>query len=57
MRLIRWEPLTAMDDMFSHLPGLFGRWPPAAGNGGINQDWMPGRVPAESAGLGWGIRI
>jgi HSP20 family protein len=41
MSLIRWEPFTAMDDMFNRFPSLFGRWPRFAGNGDTNYDWAP----------------
>jgi len=40
MNLIRWEPFSAMDDMFNRFPSLFGRWPrlPVAD---ANLDWAP----------------
>lgn len=41
MSLIRWEPFTAMDDVFNRLPALLGRWPRASGNGGFDQEWIP----------------
>jgi HSP20 family protein len=41
MSLIRWEPFTAMDDMFNRFPSLLGRWPRFAGNGDANHDWAP----------------
>lgn len=41
MSLIRWEPFSAMDDVFNRLPALFGRWPRATANGGYDQVWVP----------------
>ena len=39
MSLIRWEPFTTMDDMFAHLPNLFGRWP--QGSTERATEWAP----------------
>ncbi len=40
MSLMRWEPFTAMDEMFNRMPGVFGRWPQlAAGESGV--EWSP----------------
>jgi HSP20 family protein len=40
MSLMRWEPFTAMDEMFNRMPGLFGRWPRLpAGEPGV--EWSP----------------
>jgi HSP20 family protein len=41
MSLIRWEPFTAMDDMFSRFPNLLGRWPRVSGNTEASLDWSP----------------
>jgi len=41
MSLIRWEPFAGMDDMFSRLPGVFGRWPLLTGNGEQSMEWAP----------------
>jgi HSP20 family protein len=41
MSLIRWEPFSAMDDMFNRFPSLFGRFPRYAGSGDANYDWAP----------------
>jgi HSP20 family protein len=41
MSLIRWEPFTAMDDMFNRFPSLLGRWPRYTGNGETNLEWSP----------------
>ncbi|MBV8495461.1 MAG: Hsp20/alpha crystallin family protein [Gammaproteobacteria bacterium] len=38
MNLIRWEPFSAMDDMFARFPGVFGRWPRFSANG---EEWAP----------------
>ena len=39
MSLIRWEPFTAMDDMFNRFPSLLGRWPRFGANADL--DWSP----------------
>ena len=41
MSLIRWEPFTAMDEMFGRFPSLLGRMPrlPMSVDGDL--DWMP----------------
>jgi HSP20 family protein len=41
MNLIRWEPFTAMDDMFNRFPSLLGRWSRFSGNGEANLEWSP----------------
>jgi HSP20 family protein len=41
MSLIRWEPFTAMDDMFNRFPNLLGRWPRVSGNTESSLDWSP----------------
>jgi len=41
MSLIRWEPFTAMDDMFNRFPSLLGRWPRLSANADANLDWAP----------------
>jgi len=41
MSLIRWEPFTGMDDMFSRFPALLGRWPVSTRNGDANAEWSP----------------
>jgi HSP20 family protein len=41
MSLIRWEPFTAMDDMFARFPGPLGRWPRLSGIGESNPEWSP----------------
>ena len=41
MSLIRWEPFTSMDELFSRFPSLVARWPRVPGNGEANLDWAP----------------
>ncbi|MBS0579603.1 MAG: Hsp20/alpha crystallin family protein [Proteobacteria bacterium] len=41
MSLIRWEPFTAMDDVFARLPGAFPRWPAISGAGDNGPQWAP----------------
>lgn len=41
MSLIRYEPFTAMDELFSRFPSLLGRWPRTSGNGEAHLDWTP----------------
>ena len=41
MSVVRWEPFSAMDEMFNRYPEFFGRWPklPAGTEG--KSDWTP----------------
>jgi len=41
MSLIRWEPFTAMDDIFNRFPNLLGRWPRVSANPEAALDWSP----------------
>lgn len=41
MSLIRYEPFTAMDELFSRFPSLLGPWPRMSGNGEAHLDWTP----------------
>ena len=41
MSLIRWEPFAGMNDAFSRLPSLFGRWPQLAGSSEQSLEWVP----------------
>lgn len=41
MSLIRYEPFTAMDELFSRFPSLLGRWPRTSGNVDAHLDWTP----------------
>ena len=40
MSLIRWEPFTAMDNMFTRFPGFFAQFP-RWGKGEYEYDWTP----------------
>ncbi|MBS0579280.1 MAG: Hsp20/alpha crystallin family protein [Proteobacteria bacterium] len=39
MNLMRWEPFAGMDDFFTRMPSLFGRWPQLTGE--QNMEWAP----------------
>ncbi|HLY52273.1 MAG TPA: Hsp20/alpha crystallin family protein [Steroidobacteraceae bacterium] len=41
MSLIRWEPISAMDDMFKGFPAWFGRWPRLPGSPEAGTEWAP----------------
>lgn len=41
MSLIRWEPFSAMDDVFNRMPAWFGRWPVMPGAPETSTDWAP----------------
>ncbi len=41
MSLVRWDPFANLDDMFSRMPGLIGRWPRWVGNGETAAEWSP----------------
>ncbi len=41
MSLVRWEPFSAMDEMFNRFPAFFGRWPRVAGDSEPQLDWAP----------------
>lgn len=41
MSLIRWEPFSAMDDMFNRFPSLLARWARVSANTQANLDWSP----------------
>ena len=40
MSVVRWEPFSSMDDLFSRFPAMFGRLPPFGGTMN-NADWSP----------------
>jgi HSP20 family protein len=40
MSLVRWDPFASLDDMFSRMPGAFGRWPRLSGEGDT-AGWSP----------------
>ena len=41
MSIVRWEPFSAMDEMFNRFPSLFGRWPKFAAESEAKLDWAP----------------
>jgi HSP20 family protein len=41
MNLVRWEPFSAMDEMFNPFPSFFGRWPRFAADTESKFDWAP----------------
>ena len=41
MSLIRWEPFSAMDDIFGRFPNLLNRWPRYGGTSEQNFEWSP----------------
>jgi HSP20 family protein len=41
MSLIRWEPFSAMDDIFGRFPSRLGRWPRLSGSSEQNFEWSP----------------
>ena len=40
MSLVRWDPFASLDDMFSRMPGAFGRWPRLSSEGDT-AEWSP----------------
>ena len=41
MSLVRWEPFSAMDDMFNRFPGFFARSPKLPADSESKFDWAP----------------
>ena len=41
MSLVRWEPFSAMDEMFNRFPSFFGRWPKFAPDTEAKLEWAP----------------
>ena len=41
MSLVRWEPFSAMDEMFNRFPSFFGRWPRYAADTESKYGWAP----------------
>jgi HSP20 family protein len=41
MSVVRWDPFASLDDMFSRMPGLVGRWPRWVANGEAAAEWSP----------------
>lgn len=40
MSMVRWDPFASLDDMFSRMPSVFGRWPRVSGDGDT-AEWSP----------------
>ena len=41
MSLVRWEPFSAMDEMFNRFPSFFGRWPKLSADSESKLEWAP----------------
>ena len=41
MNLIRWDPFAGVDDLFTRMPGLLGRWPRTPESDGGRVAWTP----------------
>ena len=41
MSLVRWEPFSAVDEMFNRFPAFFGRWPRYAAETDSKPEWAP----------------
>ncbi len=41
MSIVRWEPFSAVDEMFGRLPAFFGRWPRFAADTESKYEWAP----------------
>jgi HSP20 family protein len=41
MSLVRWDPFANLDDMFTRMPNLLGRWPRWAGDNEGAVEWSP----------------
>ncbi len=50
MSVVRWEPFSAMDEMFNRFPALFGRWPRVAPDSESELDWAPSVDISETGG-------
>ena len=40
MSVVRWDPFASLDDVFSRMPSVFGRWPRLS-NDGDGAGWSP----------------
>ena len=40
MSMVRWDPFASLDDMFSRMPNVFGRWPRLSSDGDT-AEWSP----------------
>ena len=51
MSLIRWEPFGGVDELFTRMPGMLGRWPRTFESDGKNLfDWSPSVDISETDG-------
>ena len=50
MSLVRWEPFSAVDEMFNRFPSFFGRLPPYAADTDGKFDWAPSVDISETDG-------
>ena len=50
MSLVRWEPFSAVDDMFNRFPSFFGRFPRYAADTDGKFDWAPSVDISETGG-------
>ena len=41
MSVVRWEPFSTMDEMFSRFPSFFARWPKLSAEAESKFDWAP----------------
>ena len=41
MSIVRWEPFSAMDEMFNRFPSFLGRWPKFPADTEAKFDWAP----------------
>jgi len=41
MSIVRWEPFSAIDEVFNRFPSFFGRWPKLAADSEAKFDWAP----------------
>ena len=50
MSLVRWEPFSAVDEMFNRFPSFFGRLPRFTGDTEAKFDWAPSVDSSETGG-------
>jgi HSP20 family protein len=48
MSIVRWEPFSAMDEMFNRFPSFLGRWPKFTADSEAKFDWAPSVDISES---------
>ncbi len=49
MSVVRWEPFSAVDEMFNRFPSFFGRWPRFAAETEAKFEWAPSVDISETA--------